>query len=111
VGLTKNKKNSTTGVAGVCCERRRSAQDVKGTFQEEPNAGGGTQGLTSDRGHGQGQAGGATAIIRRVAARGRPLSDSAIWPLDEIVITNIVWCIAYKREFGGGVVYCPIIVQ
>jgi len=22
-----------------------------------------------------------------------------------------IWCIAYKREFGGGVVYCPIIVQ
>jgi len=33
-------KKSTTGVAGVCCERR-SAQDVKGTFQEGPNAGGG----------------------------------------------------------------------
>jgi len=32
-------------------------------------------------------------------------------PLHDIVITNIVWCIGYKREFGGGVVYCPIIVQ
>jgi len=33
------------------------------------------------------------------------------WPLHDIVITNIVWCIAYKREVGRGVVYCPIIVQ
>ena len=33
------------------------------------------------------------------------------WPLHVIVITNIVWCIAYKREVGGGVVYCPIVVQ
>ena len=32
-------------------------------------------------------------------------------PLHDIVITNIVWCIDYKREFGGGVVYCRIIVQ
>jgi len=28
-----------------------------------------------------------------------------------IVIANIVRCIAYKRPVGGGVVYCPIIVQ
>jgi len=33
------------------------------------------------------------------------------WPLHDIVIANIVWCIAYKREVGRGVLYCPIIVQ
>jgi len=33
------------------------------------------------------------------------------WPSHDIVITNIVWCIAYKRSVGGGVVDCPIIVQ
>ena len=33
------------------------------------------------------------------------------WPLHDIVITNSVWCIAYKWEVGRGVVYCPIIVQ
>jgi len=32
-------------------------------------------------------------------------------PLHDIVITNIAWCIVYKREFGRGVVYCPIIVR
>jgi len=36
---------------------------------------------------------------------------SESWPLQNIVITNIIWCIAYKLEFGGGVVYCPITVQ
>jgi len=24
------------------------------------------------------------------------------WPLHEIVITNIIWCMAYKREVEGG---------
>jgi len=24
------------------------------------------------------------------------------WPLHDIVITNIVWCMAYQREFEGG---------
>jgi len=33
------------------------------------------------------------------------------WPLHDIVITNIVWCIADKREVGRGVIYCAIIVQ
>ena len=37
--------------------------------------------------------------------------DVSGWPLHDIVITNIVWCIADKREVGRGVVYCPIIVQ
>jgi len=32
-------------------------------------------------------------------------------PLHDIVITNIVWCIAYTREVGRGVSYCSIIVQ
>jgi len=34
-----------------------------------------------------------------------------VWPLQDIVITNIVWCIAYIWEVGRGVLYCPIIVQ
>jgi len=33
------------------------------------------------------------------------------WPLHDIVVTNIVWCIAYTREVGRGVVYCGIDVQ
>ena len=36
---------------------------------------------------------------------------AATWPLHDIAITDIVWCIAYKRESGGEVVYSPIIVQ
>jgi len=32
-------------------------------------------------------------------------------PLHDIVITNFVWCKAYKREVGRGIVYCPITVQ
>jgi len=31
--------------------------------------------------------------------------------LHDIVISNIVWCMAYKREGRGGVVDCPIVVQ
>jgi len=31
-------------------------------------------------------------------------------PLHDIVITNIVWCMAYQREVEGGV-YCSIVVQ
>ena len=40
-------------------------------------------------------------------------TDKALggWPLHDLVITNIVWCIAYKREVARGVIYCPIIVQ
>ena len=41
----------------------------------------------------------------------RLLRYGACWPLHDIVITNIVWCIAYKREVGRGVLYCPITVQ
>jgi len=26
----------------------------------------------------------------------------ASWPLQDIVITNIVWCMAYRREAWGG---------
>jgi len=33
------------------------------------------------------------------------------WLLHDIVITNIVWCIAYTGEVGRGVVYRPRIVQ
>jgi len=35
----------------------------------------------------------------------------AVWPLQDIAITNIVWYMAYKRKFGGGVVYCAIVLQ
>jgi len=35
----------------------------------------------------------------------------AHWPLHDIVITDIVWCIVYKREVEGGVVYRPMVVQ
>jgi len=49
----------------------------------------------------------------RLVRGGTPSSPlgSDIWPLHEIFITNSVWCIVYKREFVGGVVYCPIIVH
>jgi len=40
-----------------------------------------------------------------------PRACSGGWPLQDIVITNIVWCIAYKREVGSGVLCRPIIVQ
>jgi len=33
------------------------------------------------------------------------------WPLQDIVITNIVWCMAFTREVEKAVVYCPIVVQ
>jgi len=32
-------------------------------------------------------------------------------PVICIGIANLVWCIACKRELGGEVVYCPIVVQ
>jgi len=35
----------------------------------------------------------------------------SLWPLHDIVNTNIVWCMAYNSEVGGGVVYCAIVVQ
>ena len=33
------------------------------------------------------------------------------WPLHDIAVANIVWCMAYTREVGGGIVYCPIVGQ
>ena len=33
------------------------------------------------------------------------------WPLHDIFIATIVCCVAYKREPGRGVVYCPIVVH
>jgi len=44
-----------TGVAGVCCERRRSAQEVKETFQKGTNVGG--EGLVPRRTHRRGHTG------------------------------------------------------
>ena len=30
-----------------------------------------------------------------------PICSAVIWTLHDIAITNIVWCIAYKRGVGG----------
>jgi len=48
---------------------------------------------------------------RQRLARSLCCLGAVLWPLHDIVTTNIVWCIAYTREFEGGVVYCPNIVQ
>jgi len=40
----------------------------------------------------------------------REREKAGTWPLLDISITNIVWCMAYKREVVGGVVYCAIYV-
>jgi len=34
-----------------------------------------------------------------------------IWPLHDIAIANIVWCIAYKRGVRTGGVYCAVVGQ
>jgi len=47
----------------------------------------------------------------RVVPRGGAVNQAVNWPLNDVGIANIVWCIAYTREFGGGVAHCPIIVQ
>jgi len=87
-------------VAGVCCERRRSAQDVKETFQKGPNAGGeglvptpthrrgAHRDLTSDRGHGQGETGGATALTR--ASSGTRMTSLAHVPVNSILILLVI---------------------
>jgi len=41
----------------------------------------------------------------------RGVERATVWPLHDIVITNIVWCIAYNRGVGRGVLYCVIIVR
>ena len=38
-------------------------------------------------------------------------SRDVFWTLHDIGSTNFVWCIAYTREVGKGIVYCPINVQ
>jgi len=48
---------------------------------------------------------------RSVPSAPRANTCTVAWLLHDIVITNIVWYIAYKQEFVGGVVYCPMIVQ
>jgi len=54
----------------------------------------------------------AALAVGRHTLRGKvPLRPKVSWPLHDIIITNSVWCIAYKREVGREVVYCPIIVQ
>jgi len=50
--------------------------------------------------------------IKRRELEGDAARDQrTTWLLHHIVITNIVWCMAYKREVDGGVVYRPILVQ
>jgi len=44
------------------------------------------------------------AKVRAPPTCARPVPVAA-WPLHDTVITNIVWCMAYKQEVGGGVVY------
>ena len=52
-------------------------------------------------------------LITAVGERGltRHAFGLGVWPLHDIVITNIVWYIAYKREVGRGAVDCTMIVQ
>jgi len=33
------------------------------------------------------------------------------WPLHDIAIANIVWCMTFKGGVGGGGVYCAMVVQ
>jgi len=37
--------------------------------------------------------------------------STVAWPLQDIVITNIVWCVEYEWEVGRGVLCCVIIMQ
>jgi len=42
-------------------------------------------------------------------ARGRAVERpgaAADWPLHDIAMTNIEWCIAYQRGLGGGGEFC-----
>jgi len=54
------------------------------------------------------------AAVLAVCAVGRV--SRFIWgggvlrPTDDIVITNFVWCMAYKRGVGRGVVECAMVV-
>jgi len=47
----------------------------------------------------------------RCFGHGLSILNSGTSPLRDIVITNVVWCIVYKREVGRRVAYCPIIGQ
>ena len=40
-------------------------------------------------------------------ARAASAAPAPAWPLHDMFITNVVWCIACKREVGRGLVYCP----
>ena len=40
-----------------------------------------------------------------------PAKHVADWPLQDVAITNIVWCMAYKGGVGMRVVYCAIVVH
>ena len=58
------------------------------------------------------QSRGATRTCSRPLHKRHHVSTGGVnWPLHDIAMTNSVWCIAYKREVGREVVYCPIIVQ
>jgi len=50
-------------------------------------------------------------FVARVARRVGSVSHLYTGCAYDIVITNIVWCMAYQREVEGGVVYCPTAVQ
>jgi len=45
-----------------------------------------------------------------IATREFEAGRSLVWPLHDIAMINIGWCMAYQRGFGGGVVYCAIVV-
>jgi len=46
-------------------------------------------------------------------APGLTLKKATYWPQHDIVISSIVWCMVFKRDVGGGggVRYCPKVVQ
>jgi len=56
----------------------------------------------------------ALSLASRFGAR-YPLEEMlytcSIWPLHDIAMTTIVWCMAHTKSGSGGVVYCAIVVQ
>jgi len=39
------------------------------------------------------------------------INRAPIWPLHDIAITDMIWCMALKGRVGGGGVYCAMVVQ